>query len=371
MNEEKLSVFKLFLAADIGYKRLIKLIEAFGTAKSALNASKRNLLQIEGIGEKTADEILRIKDSGKAEKEVDKAAKNNINIILFNDAEYPEVLNDFADRPVALYLKGNMTEKDINSIAVVGSRKTTIYGKNVTSEFAGYFAKKGITIISGLARGVDTEAHTAALKNNGRTIAVLGNGLLFNYPPENANLQEKIPGFGAVISEFPLEQKPDLWTFPRRNRIIAALSKATLVTEAAQKSGAVITAKFAAEYGKDVFAVPGNIYSAFSKGTNDLIRDGAFPALTPQSILEQLAYTYNIYSGMETQKPEVSLSQTEQKVLDLIKTFDDGLHSDIIAQKLNIEIPETSAIIFKLELEGLIKAEPGQFYTAVRTTEQN
>ncbi|MDR1695787.1 MAG: DNA-processing protein DprA [Endomicrobium sp.] len=368
MNEEELSVFKLFLAADIGIKRLSGLIEKFGSAKSAVNASKTELLQVEGIGLKTADEILNIKNSKKAEKELEKARKSNIKILLADSGEYPRVLKDFADRPVALYVKGDLTEKDLNSIAIVGSRKPTNYGKTVTCEFAGHFAKKGITVISGLARGVDTEAHAAALKNNGRTAAVLGNGLFVNYPPENAKLQEKISESGAVISEFPLEQKPDVWTFPRRNRIIAALSKATLVTEAAQKSGAVITARFAAEYGKDVFAVPGSVYSQLSKGTNGLIKDGAFLALNPQDMLGQMPYvTYN--NDTIAKKALPLLSGNEQKTLELIKNCDEGLHSDIIAQKLNIEIPEIAAIIFKLELEGLIKSEPGQFYTAVRTAE--
>ncbi|MCL2389824.1 MAG: DNA-processing protein DprA [Endomicrobia bacterium] len=370
MNEEELSVFKLFLAADIGARRLSNLIETFGSAKAAFNASKTDLLQIEGVGAKTADEILNIKNSGIAEQELEKARERNIKILLAGNKDYPQVLKDFSDSPVVLYVKGDLTEKDLNSIAVVGSRKPTNYGRSVTCEFAGYFAKKGLTVVSGLARGIDTEAHTAALKNNGRTIAVLGNGLFVNYPPENAKLQEKISAAGAVISEFPLEQKPDLWTFPRRNRIIAALSKATLVTEAAQKSGAVITARFAAEYGKDVFAVPGSVYSVLSKGANSLIKDGAFLALTPQDMLEQIT-DINIYSDNENEKSpnlSASLSENEQKALNLIKDCDEGLHSDIIAQKLNIEISEIAAIIFKLEAEGLIKAAPGQFYTAVRTT---
>ncbi|MCL2335527.1 MAG: DNA-processing protein DprA, partial [Endomicrobia bacterium] len=275
MNEENLSLLKLFLSDDLGPVRCFRLLSVFKSAKAVLAAKKSDLTAVEGISEKTADNIKNALESDKAEKELELAAANKVDILLFNDDRYPDSLRDFGDRPPVLYVKGTLKERDAASISIVGSRQATNYGKSVTAEFAGWFAQRGITIVSGLARGVDTEAHVTALKEKGRTIAVLGNGVLVTYPPENTVLQTKIPESGALVSEFPLLRQPDKTTFPRRNRIIAMLSKATLVTEASQSSGALITAKMCAEYGKDVFAVPGSIYSIFSKGANSLIKQGA------------------------------------------------------------------------------------------------
>ncbi len=363
MNEENLSLFKLFLASDIGTVRLANLLECFGSAQNVLRASKTDLKTIIGIGDKIAQEIIDISTSFKAEKELEEAARNNITILLYNDAAYPAPLKDFDDKPVALYIKGSIKDIDFSSISVVGSRRVTNYGKSVTAEFSTYFAKRGVTIVSGLARGVDTQAHVSALESGGRTIAVLGNGLLVNYPPENRNLQNKIPENGAIISEFPLNRQPDRGTFPRRNRIIAAFSKATLVTEAAKGSGAVITAKFCADYGKDVFAVPGSIYSEYSRGSNELLKEGVFPATSPQEMAQQLDWLVpkNVYN-----QPDTILSTMEKSVLALIEKNDDGVHADTISQELNIDISDIAAILLKLEINKLIRNTPGQFYTKIR-----
>jgi DNA processing protein len=251
-------------------------------------------------------------------------------------------------------------EKDFESISIVGSRKISNYGKTVTSDFASYFAKKDITIVSGLARGVDSLAHITALENKSRTIAVLGNGILVNYPPENRKLQEAISQSGAVISEFPLKQPPDKGTFPRRNRIIAGLSKATLLTEAGIGSGATITARFCADYGKDVFAVPGSIYSNVSKGTSDLIQNGAYMALSPQNMAQQLGWLTK--NELKKQIGLGCLDKLETAILNLIENNSDGLPTDLIAENLNLDISETSAALLKLEIAGLIKNTPGQIY---------
>lgn len=369
MNEENLSILKLFLAANIGTSRLFNLLEKFGKAENVLKAAKEDLVNVACISEKTADAIISIKDSGVAEKELTLAKNNNINLIVFNEENYPEPLKNYADMPIILYVKGDILDRDYISLSIVGSRKCTNYGKAVTADFAGVFARKGFTIVSGLARGIDTEAHIAALQNKGRTIAVLGNGLLVNYPPENRILQAKIPENGAVISEFPLNKQPDKSSFPRRNRIIAAFSKATLVVEAALPSGALTTARFCAEYGKDVFAVPGSIYSDSSKGTNMLIKEGAIPAFGPDDMIKQTSY----FKVPEEQKAEqaeftdiLNLNEDEKNVFDLISKSDEGLHADEIAHALNIEISNIAAIILKLEINGLIKTMPGQLYIKVR-----
>jgi DNA processing protein len=363
MNEKDLCLFKLISATDIGTLRFSMLLERFGNAESILKASKRDLMFVEGIGPAVAEGILNSSNSGKAEKELEIAEKNNIKIILYNSSYYPKSLIDFTDKPLVLYIKGTILEKDFNSISIVGSRKVSNYGKTVTSEFAAYFAKKGITIISGLARGVDTISHVTALKNKSRTIAVLGNGLLVNYPPENAKLQEMVSQNGAVISEFSLNHQPDKGTFPRRNRIIAGFSKATLLTEAALGSGASITARLCADYGKDVFSVPGNIYSNVSKGTNKLIQNGAFVALSPQDMAENLSWFPK--DKFETTDNNLNLNELELSVLNLIESDCAGLHPDLIAHKLDIDISDTATALLNLEIHGLIKSTPGQIYIRV------
>jgi DNA processing protein len=363
MNEKDLCLFKLISAADVGTLRFFALLEKFGNAEYVLKASKRDLMSVEGIGPTIAEGILNSSNSGNAQRELELAQKNNIEIALYNSHSYPKSLIDFADKPLALYIKGNILEKDFDSISIVGSRKASNYGKTVTSEFAAYFAKKGITIISGLARGIDTISHVTALKNKSRTIAVLGNGLLVNYPPENAKLQEMISQNGAVISEFSLNRQPDRWAFPRRNRIIAGFSRATLLTEAALESGACITARICADYGKDVFSVPGNIYSNTSKGTNKLIQNGAFIALSPQDMAESLSWFPK--NRLEINNNSLNLDTLELSVLNLIESDCDGLPPDLIAHKLNISISDMAYALLTLELNGLIKQTPGQAYIRV------
>jgi DNA processing protein len=363
MNQEQLSIFKLSITPDIGCIRFNRLIEAFGDPQAVLVASIKELMSVEGIGEKTAKSIKDMQNSDTALLEIEKAHKNNIDIILYSDDKYPKPLRNCSDKPLVIYVKGSILDKDFDSIAIVGSRKITNYGLTTTREFASYFAKRGITIVSGLARGVDTQAHISAIENKGRTIAVLGNGLLVNYPPENAKLQDKIPEFGAVISEYPLTQSPDKNTFPRRNRIISGLARVVLVTEAAKNSGALISARYAAEYGKDVFAIPANIYSRMSEGANALIQKGATPVLSPADMGGFLDF---IGTESVKEKAKVSLGQKEAEVLKAIEDSVDGIAMDLLIDRLNISVTEITGIIFKLELEDLIEGLAGQVYIRKR-----
>ena len=358
MTNEKLALFRLFLTADIGIVKFLRLIEFFGNASCVFNAAKNDLLKVEGINEKIATAVLNAKTSRIAEKELELAAKHDIKIISCHDQDYPEPLKGLDDKPIFIYIRGTYKKQDRDSIAIVGARNPSIYGKSVSAQFADFFAKNNITLISGLARGIDTQAHLSALKYNSRTMAVLGNGLLVNYPPENAKIQAKIPENGAVISEFPLLREPDPGTFPRRNRIVAGLAKATLIVEARTKSGALITARYAANYGKDVFAVPGNIHSQLSRGTNLLINKGAFAALSPQDMAESLSYI-PIYNGIGD-GPAAGLTDTERKILRLIENSPDGISPDAISEKTKIAIPEISGIMLALEIHDLITIMPGQ-----------
>ncbi|MDR1086989.1 MAG: DNA-processing protein DprA [Endomicrobium sp.] len=360
MNEKELSLFRLILSTDIGSIRFFRLLDTFGDAESILKAEKKHLISVDGIGSVLSESILNAKTSRKAERELEVAEKNNISIMLYNSKNYPKSLKELPAKPLVLYIKGTILDKDFDSISIVGSRKISNYGKTVTSEFASYFAKKEITIVSGLARGVDTLAHITALENKSRTIAVLGNGLLVNYPPENKKLQELISQNGAVISEFPLNQLPDKGTFPRRNRIIAGFSRATLLTEAGIGSGATITARFCAEYGKDVFAIPGSIYSKVSKGTNDLIQNGAYMALSPENMSDQLDWI--LKKEIKTQRNISGLEKLDLAILNLIESESEGLPSDVIAEKLSVNISEIATPLLRLEITGLIKNTPGQTY---------
>jgi DNA processing protein len=362
MNEQNLHLLRLLLSADIGSARFSRLIEKFGDAQSILKANKYDLMSVEGIGETIANSIVNPLNSSIAEKELQNAEKHNIKILLFNDENYPKSLQSFTDKPLLLYMKGKILKKDFDSISIVGSRKLTNYGRTVTSDFASYFAKKNVTVISGLARGVDTIAHISALENNCRTIAILGNGLLVNYPPENTKLQEKIAQCGAVISEFPLTTHPDKSTFPRRNRLVAGFSRATLLTEAALTSGALITAKFCAEYGKDIFAIPGSIYSKTSQGTNMLIQNGAIPVLSPYDLEKHLNWMPKNENETSNTKTLANINAFEKKILNLIEEDSCGLPPDIIAQKLDAQITEVSSALFNLEINGLIKSTAGQAY---------
>jgi DNA processing protein len=374
MKEKRLALIKLCLAKDIGLARLENLLSVFGAAENVLKASKSELLSVERIGEKIAGSIISVSKAADAQKEIELAQKHKIQILLYTDEDYPQILKNYPDSPPILYVKGALSPADYESISIVGTRKPTHYGKTAARQFASYFAQKKITIVSGLARGVDCIAHKAALDNNSRTVAVLGNGLLVNYPPENAALQEKIPENGALLSEFPLNFPPDKSTFPRRNRIIAALSKATLIPEAALPSGTLITAKICADYGKDVYAVPGNVYGEFSQGTNYLIKNGAFSALSPKEVYEQIfagrggiqnSKEQNPFYNEQKSAPELT-DKKENEVFRLISEYENGTHIDLISQKLNLDISQTAAILLKLEMSGLIKMLPGQVYVTDR-----
>lgn len=357
MDEKDISLFKLILNTDISALKLSNLFKEFGDIDTIVRSNKKDLLSVDGIGSTLAEKIITSLDTHKALKEIELAEKNNIKIVLYTNTLYPKPLVNLPDNPLVLYIKGNIRESDFDSISIVGSRNISNYGKTVTYNFSSYFASLGITIISGLARGVDTIAHICAIKNKSRTVAILGNGILENYPPENKKLQEEIAQNGALISEFSLTQRPDKNTFPRRNRIIAGLSKATLVTEASLKSGALITARICADYGKDVYTVPGSIYSEVSRGTNKLIQNGAGVALTPESLASDLGFTFENNKNVKN-----IIRGLELDVLNLIESSENGIPLDIIVNQLNISILEVSCVLLELELKGLIKPAPGQIY---------
>lgn len=259
--------------------------------------------------------------------------------------------------PPVLFIRGAINPEDEAALAIIGTRGATIYGKKIAEDFAAEFAKAGITIVSGMARGIDTAAHYGALKNNGRTIAVLGCGLDICYPPENKKVMHEIIQNGAVISEFHIGTPPRAQNFPKRNRIIAGLAKAVVAIEAKEKSGVMNTVQWALEQNKDVYAIPGNIYAQTSAGTNRLIKDGAIPVTSANDVLESLGIQY---TKKEREIKEVLLNEEEQIIWTELSF--EPIYLDSLAEKLNISTGSILNTLLNLELKGLVKQLPGMMF---------
>lgn len=338
----------------LGPIRLKAILGYFKDPKLAWEANGQDLLKM-GIPKNVVDLFLETRKKLEPAKFADAIKNYNIKYLTIFDENYPKSLSQIYDPPVVLYYKGEILPTDENAIGVVGTRKITGYGKVVTQQFTKGLASAGLTIVSGLARGVDSEAHKTAIEAGGRTIAVLGGGLNNIFPSENINLAEKIAsGFGAVLSEFPPDYPSLPGNFPSRNRIISGLSKAVLVTEAAEDSGSLITAKQALEQGREVFAVPGPITSFLSKGPIDLIKTGARAVSDPQEILDDLGIRRRVQGTSGRVQLGQKLSDEEKKVLEVLEN--EALHLDEIGRALNYPSPKISALLLKMEILGLVQS---------------
>src|SRR3989441_11606923 len=282
----------LNLIEHVGPIRVRQLLEHFGDAPAILRASKQQLLQARNIGEETADSISKWETGVPLAAELKRIQEFGCHILIQTDPEYPELLRQIYDPPLVLYVKGSLTAKDKNAVAMVGSRMTTHYGIEAARKLAYQLAYVGVTVVSGAARGIDTAAHQGALTGKGRTIGVLGTGINLVFPPENVELYERIIANGALITQFPFNRPADKQSFPIRNRIVAGMTLGTAVVEANLTSGALITAHFATEYGRQVFAVPGRIDSPRSKGCHELIKKGAKLCESAEDILSEFEYLF-------------------------------------------------------------------------------
>jgi DNA processing protein len=353
----------LNLLPKIGPIRVRRLLESFGSPAAILGAAKDRLMRVDGIGEETAKILHAWQDHADPSKEIHEATERGISIITQEDADYPAPLRDAYDPPVLLYVWGQLEARDRHAIGVVGSRRATHYGNQATKKLSYQLAQSGFTIISGLARGIDTAAHEAAVAANGRTIAVIGSGLAQLYPPENLSLAEKIAsGNGAVVSEFPLHTAPDKQTFPMRNRIVAAWSRALLVVECPAWSGSLITANLASEYGKPIFAVPGPIDKATSAGCNQLIRDGATLVMDASHILDDLGELPFARAASPTE-PAAELPELpeEEAAVFAAVTTEESL-VDLIIERSGLPAHVVTANLMKLEMRRLVRAFPGFRY---------
>jgi len=285
-----------------------------------------------------------------------------IQVLTWLDENYPQRLKEIEQSPPVLYVRGDVTAEDSWAVAIVGTRRVTPYGRQVTEEIASFLAANGITVVSGLARGVDSIAHKAALNAGGRSLAVLGSGVDRIYPPENRALAEQMFAQGAVISDYAPGTPPESSNFPPRNRIISGLSMAVVVVEAGKTSGALITAEFAAEQGREVFAVPGNILAPQSKGPNKLIQDGAHPLLSASDIMQTLNLTH--VGQHKAARKILPSDDIEAKVLDALGT--EPLHVDEIRNQTSLPVEKVSATLVMMELKGMVRQVGNMHYVVVR-----
>ncbi len=360
----------LNMVPGVGAITYRKLLNAFKSPDHVFSASLHTLTKIPGIHEKTARKILNFGFPDQVKRELEHIQKHQVHIITLEDQDYPEHLKKIFDPPPIIYIKGHALQQHELIIAVVGSRRASTYGRTVTEKLCGELAVKGVTVVSGMARGIDSAAHRGALKAGGRTIAVLGCGVNVIYPPENDRLYHEIVEKGVVISEFPMSAKPDRGNFPARNRIISGMSLGTVIVEAGIRSGALITADMALEQGRDVFAVPGNITSASSKGTNRLIKQGANLVEHADDVLNALSLEISReLQGMQQEfsfKPEPSLpplTQDEQRVLALISV--QPIHIDEIIVRSQLPSGTVSATLMMLEMKNVIRQIAGKMFVQV------
>lgn len=345
----------------IGAVRFRILLERFGTARAAWEAAPA-ALRAAGLSEAITANLLKLRASVDPHDLWAELEKHHARLLTWDDADYPRRLKEIDQPPPVLYVQGRLDTKDDWCVAIVGTRRVTSYGRQVAEELATFLAQNGVTVVSGLARGTDTVAHAAALKAGGRTIAVLGNGVDQVYPPENRILAQEIAGQGALISDYPLGTKPDAVNFPPRNRIIAGLSLAVVVVEAGIKSGALITAEFATDQGRDVFAVPGNIFAPQSQGTNYLLRQGAQPLTRPEDMLEALDLT--LATERQSARTVLPADAAEASLFALLGP--EPQHVDELGLQAGLPIEKVSATLALMELKGLARQVGGMQYVAVR-----
>lgn len=358
--EDKLYWLALNMVPGVGPIAYRNLVTVFHDPEQVFSASPKALAAVEGVGEKT---IMAIKDFPAEEtagEELKKVRDLGVYILTFTDQGYPKNLLQIYDPPPLLYCRGEFDDEASPMVAMVGSRKGSPYGRAVTKRMSRELASAGVTIVSGMARGIDTCAHLGALEAGGKTIAVFGCGIDIMYPPENESLFRDIIDHGAVISEFPLSTPPEGKNFPKRNRIISGLSLGVVIVEASSDSGSLITASYALEQGREVFAVPGNVGMATSQGTNALIKQGAKLVEGAQDILVEIIPQYE---GKTSREKTSMLNDDEDGILQLLSHH--PLHIDEISRLSQMEIRRVSTVLLELELKGVISQLSGKMFVRI------
>ena len=352
------SIVQLNMTRGVGARTYYKLIATFGSPEAILDASRRDLMAVDGVGESVAQAIIDSKHEVNVFEELALAQKIGVQIVTIEDHDYPENLKKIYDPPLVLYVWGFL-KSDEPALAIVGTRRPTYYGKQQAQKFAGALAMRGWTIVAGLAAGIDSHAHEGALSAGGKTVAVLGSGLARIYPHENRKLAERISESGAVVSEFPLTAAPDPWNFPRRNRVISGICRGVVVVEAAAVSGSLITAKWAEEQNRLVFAMPGRVDSPTSAGCHALLRDGATLMETADDVLRELGSP--LAHEPETELVPVlppDLSDAERKVVGILDR--EPRHIDEVITTTGLPAGQVSSCLVMLEIKKLVVQLPGK-----------
>lgn len=351
--------FALKAIPQVGNVTFRRLIERFESPEKVFSAPAEELATVKGIHPDTISSIKSNPFRAEAERECNAVARAGADIVSFLSPRYPKSLLAISDHPPYLYVKGSLHEEE-PAIAIVGSRRASTYGLTTAERLARELSAHGMVIVSGMARGIDTAAHHGALKEGGRSIGILGCGIDVIYPKENARLFAGMTERGALVSEFPMGTEPRPENFPRRNRIISGISRGVLVVEASENSGSLITAQYALEQGREVFAVPGNINYGNSRGSNNLIKQGAKLVERVEDILEEMPHG-KMGDNSRPLPPRITLSPLEAGIYTLLAV--DPLHIDDIIQKSALTVGEVSAILLRLELSGIITQLPGKYFS--------
>ncbi len=364
MNEERIAWLSLKLIPDLGNHSLLRLLQHFGSPSAILRASAGDLGAVPGLREAGRRALVRKAMIRPAEAEWALLQKEGIHLLCLGDPHYPANLAAIPDPPAALFVKGFLEPRDLVSIAVVGSRAASPRGMLFTQQLSGELARAGVTIVSGLAAGIDSAAHRGALKAKGRTLAVLGCGLDVDYPRGNAGLRREMVQAGALLTEFPLGTPPAPGHFPMRNRIISGLSLGVVVVEAAHRSGSLITARLALEQGREVFAVPGIAQHYQSAGTHQLLKQGAKLVESAEDVLEEIRPALRRRGGSEEAAPAAScepkVSAEEATLLQALDQY--PRHIDEICRTLGWPVSQVMAILLALELKGRVGQLPGKYF---------
>lgn len=361
MGEKKRYWVAFNLVNGIGPQRMQSLLEEFGDVEIAWKADRKGFRSA-GLGPKTIDTLIETRNQANLERIWDHIQSKGYNIVTWECDEYPQRLREIAAPPPMLYTLGMFKPQDRWAVAVVGTRRMSPYGEAITRDIVRTLATSGVTIVSGLARGIDRMAHEVALDAGARTIAVLGSGLDRIYPPEHRSLAKRIVEKGVIISDYPLGTRPEAKNFPPRNRIISGLAMVVIVVEAGEGSGALITADFAAEQGREVFAVPGDIHRTTSKGVNQLIQSGARPMLSPNEVLEAL--NIEIVTRQEIIAQALPEDKTERLILKILGL--EPVHVDELKETCDLPIAQITAALAMLELKGRVRKLDGMQYVKIR-----
>jgi DNA processing protein len=349
------------IVQGIGPARVRALLDHFGSLEMAWRADSAELKRA-GLDRRAIENLLTTRSRISLDEEMEKIARQGVTVLTWDHPAYPSLLRQIHHPPAVLYVKGEIRSEDEWAVAVVGTRRATVYGREAARQIASDLVRNGVTVVSGLARGIDAEAHKSALEAGGRTIAVLGCGIDVVYPPEHTRLAQAIAGQGALVTEYALGTPPESGNFPPRNRIISGLALGVVIVEAGETSGALITADYAAEQGREVFAVPGNIFHRGAKGCNRLIQQGATPVLSVGDILEELNLTM---VGQQQEVREV-VPQNETESLLLQHLSAEPTHVDELGQESGLPIATVSSTLALLELKGMVRQVGGMSYVLAR-----